>query len=176
MAINVLQPDRTTGELLATGLGSGLSKGLRLLAKYKMENLQKKNFFNSLVQANIPADIANAVVNTPEGSQRTLLSSLLNSLNREQSLVVPNEKQDSHPQGKFDIYNFRRQLLNYAKKTGKSPLYLKNQLLQKGLSTEEADTLLGSKPDDKAIKYFLSKANNDPKKARMLAKKFGYEV
>lgn len=170
MAITRLSERPGLGEMIGTGLGSGLSSGLNSLAKLKLDQLKQKHeragVFESLTKANIPENIANAIVNVPKSMQREVFKSLMKL-----------DKGNQGDQGNDNnLYSLRRKLMTYAKKNGKDQNALKEKLSSIGISPEESELLIGKKLDDKAVIYFLNKTNNDPKKARKLAKKFGYEV
>jgi hypothetical protein len=62
-------------------------------------------------------------------------------------------------------------------KSGKiQPDAMRGELSRLGVMPEEIDILLGTELNDGIVRYFLDKTNNNPKKARKLAKKFGYKV
>jgi hypothetical protein len=156
-------------EYLGTGLGTGISSGLQALAQQKIEAMQKKNLFQGLIGANVPPNVAQALLTAPKSMQRELVKPLLGL---QQQQAAP----QNQPGNADDLYKMRQQLFAHSKKTGKKIDVLKNQLLQMGTPIEKVESLLGSKLNDDAVRYFLSRTNNNPKKARALAKKFGYEV
>jgi len=179
MAITQLQERPGIGEMLGTGLGSGLSSGLQQLAKHKMRQLSERqdrirerqdrgNTFQSLVSSGVPEDVSSAIVDSPKGMQRELFKTLMRL-----------RKSTTYKEGSSggqDLYKLRKRFLSQAKKDGKKEAALKSELSTLGVSPQESEFLVGTKINDDAIRYFLSKTNNDPKKARQLAKKFGYKV
>lgn len=169
MAITILPKGESLGEVLGTGLGSGLSKGIQMMAEQKMEGLQKRNLLSTLIGANVPENVATAIANAPKSLQREMFKPLMRL---DKSLTEERDKRGNIS----DLHNLRKQLLKNVKSGELEEGAVREELTQGGVAPEEINILLGGELDDSIVRYFLDKTNNDPKKARALAKKFGYKV
>lgn len=163
MALYVLPEKPTFGEMVGTsfgtGLSSGLSQSLQMLAKHKLDNLQKRNMYTSLLSANVPPNIASALVHAPSSMRREMFSPLLrlerNKIN--------------------NLYKLKKRALGYLNDNNKLESF-KERISQSGATAQEMDIIFGKELNDDMIRYFLNQTNNNPKKAKKLAKKFGFRV
>lgn len=162
MAIQVLKEKPTIGERWGTGLG----QGLQLLAEQKIKGMQKKNMLSSLLGANVPENVATAIVNAPKSLQREMFKPLL----RIDKDLGKNQKDIA------SIRNLREQIFKRIKNDPTQQNAMRDELLRSGMMPEEIEVLFGQELNDNIVRYFLDKTNNDPKKARKLAEKFGYKV
>lgn len=201
MTIQIAPRRRSSMDVMTTGIGKGLADGLKMLAEQKMETLKKRNMFNSLLDANVPENVATAVVNSPKGMQREIFRPLMKLGQQQQTQPdIPNEiiqqqqvqqQQSVDPQQQMqqqqqqevsklksldDIFKLRQQIQKYSARGKNTQEDIHNQLQRIGVSPEQIDLIMSNKLTDNIIKYFLSKTNNDPQKAKKLAGKFGYEV
>lgn len=167
MAIQILPQKAGLGKLFGTGLGTGLSTGLQMLAKQKIEGLQKRDLLSSLMGANVPENVARAISGAPKGLQREMFKPLM-ALNK----TLKSDKGGSMS----DFFSLRKKLLSQVKKGKINPEVIREKLVSQGVLPEEIDVLLGKEINDDIVRFFLDKTNNNPKKARLLAKKFGYKV
>lgn len=166
MAIQILPEKRGLGELFGTGLGKGIGGSLEALAQQKIEGMQKKNMLSSLLGANVPENVATAIVNAPKSLQREMFKPLLR-INKD---LGKNKKDIA------SIRNLREQIFKRIKNDPTQQNAMRDELLRSGMMPEEVEVLFGQELNDNIVRYFLDKTNNDPKKARKLAEKFGYKV
>ena len=194
------------GTGLGRGISSGISSGLQQLAQEKVNQLknrmeQKKkqqeqaDMFQALIDSNIDPVRAASITRMPTSGLSTELMRTLRFLDKKGmsqpgqepqfgqeappiQVEEPGQSLGQAPQGqkKADIFKLRKQALKHSKTGGKGQEAFKNKLLMSGITPDEQQIVLGKELNDSAIRYFLSKTNNNPKKARQLAKKFGYKV
>ena len=74
------------------------------------------------------------------------------------------------------IKQIRKKLLRDIKKKKTTPEQVKDYLMRNGFDETSINVILSDKADDNVIRYFLSKTDNDPVKAKSLARKFGFRV
>lgn len=75
------------------------------------------------------------------------------------------------------VFHLRKKILNLTQEGKASEGSVKKMLTKAGIKDPRAvETILSTQLNDNVVKYFLGATNNDPKKARALAKKFGFEV
>lgn len=174
MAIKILPRDPGFGTLLGTGLGSGL----QMLAQQKMQDLTDRRasqrIEEGLIKSNIPENIANSIANLPKSMRREAFKYFTRL--KKDSVNNIDAYSDSLPPQLENKYKLRNQLLTYIKNGGNKQNAFNSASSLLGISPEEAELFLSNKLNDEAIQYFLNKTNNNPKKAKKLAKKFGYEV
>lgn len=75
------------------------------------------------------------------------------------------------------VYRLRKEILRSAK-AGKIKPEVVSAIIEKAGIKNPAtiETLVSSQLNDNIIRYFLNATKNDPKKAKTLAKKFGFKV
>jgi hypothetical protein len=146
------------------------------LAQRKMEGVDREKMLSSLLNANVPENVANAIVSAPKSMQREMLKPLLR-INKEADEPTFDTGRENGKQKKVNsIYSARKQLISGIKSGKIQEKDVREHLLSNGVTPEEIDVILGDKLNDNIVRYFLDKTNNNPKKARALAKKFGYKV
>lgn len=76
-----------------------------------------------------------------------------------------------------DVLKMRKEIMRAAKSGKASMEAVKAKLENSGINDPLAiETILSTRLNDNVIKYFLGATKNNPKKAKALAKKFGFEV
>lgn len=75
------------------------------------------------------------------------------------------------------LMKMRRGIINDLSKGTKTEDQILGAIQEAGIQDPETvETLLSTNLNDNVIRFFLKNTKNDPKKAKALAKKFGFEV
>lgn len=191
MAITILPEKPGLGAAFGTGLGQGLQD----LAEQKMGELtqrqQRKRMetgIGLIQQGNIaeglpmlPPYMLKNLFSGFRGRRRGQASKPANVFGgapQQSAPAIDGQETPAGGQQKSigDLFNLRKQLLSSIKKGQTQPEVMAEELTRRGMAPEEIGVLLGGELNDDIVRYFLDRTNNDPKKARSLAKKFGYKV
>jgi hypothetical protein len=147
------------GGALGTGLGKGISSGIDTLVNMKLDQIMRQG--------------------------------LLRGPSRKQKQVVPIEpmevkeeiKEEKKKPAEFGKKLSMTSLRNMRKKfmartaAGKVDVNrIMKEARQSGVDEESIEVLTSPVLTRNIVKYFLDKTSNNPKKARALAKSFGFEV
>jgi len=203
MAIITLPSQPTTGHAIGqmlgggvAGLGQGLGAGISNIINMKLQNMQrqqqKKNLEEKL-SAILPTEKAaafaslgvdnpsllNLLIRKERDTPGLPLSGLFGVKSPEatKSKLAELESEPLISKEKpIAVKNFRKNILEGIK-TGKVGYEeSREKLLNMGFDPKSIEILLSEDLTDDVIRFFLEKTNNNPKKAKALASKYGFKV
>lgn len=203
MAIQIMPKQESFGGALGTGLGSGLSSGMDTLINMKLENLKRRQtqqrLKTGLLESGMPEKQANLVSvlagENPKLAQ-TVMSKGIEALPGQflglSENVAPQEvstlKKEVSPERDRELYklsklgrreklrSFRKRLLRNIARGKTTREETKAMLLRGGFDEISANVILSETLTDDTIRFFLSKTGNNIKKAKKLAKRYGFKV
>ena len=182
MAIQTFNDGPSIGALLGTGISSGISKSLEALAKQKLETVEKKSFYDSMIKSGlVTPEMAGVIIKTPKEMRPGLLNSLAKLSKtqggqQQQTQEEPQAQQSPDSIGLDVMYKLRKRASIYREKGSIKKTKLADKRLWDSLPPEEKEVVFGKELNEKVAGYFLTKTNGNKDMARKLAKKFGYKV
>lgn len=163
------------GQALGTGLGEGINNLLQMKLKQLSERQREDKTEKGLGALLQNPEEANALA----GLDPALLRSIIGTKHKAQPFqsLIKKDIAKSVVKGRLDLGG----AAGMSKKV--KSLYLSNKkvpenMMRKlsGFSKQEKDAVLGKTLTPEIADFFLSKSNQSAKKARALARKYGYKV
>lgn len=154
--------NNNTEDQLSAMMGKSLGSGISQLIQNKIQKMQTAQGLQAL---GIPGDKANQLSQLPQALLNPILRSYTQQNKPEiNKLTVPNKINT--------LLKLRKRL--YSKNLS-NPEYNAEYLSKSRLSDIEKKLVTATDLDNELVDYFLSMSRNNEKKAKVLAKRFGFK-
>lgn len=182
MADSNFIPTTSRGAEMGGLLGSALGSGLSALVKHKLTQLTTRNTAKKIEKAGYTAEQADLLANTQNPIERIMyLKKLTPSLNPKDLVSIMSgtnsPKQNPSKQDPYKMAKIQADIVNSVLKDTPKLTRIQKVLKKYNFKDDDIKLVSGAKeltPD--IVDIFLRYANNDPKKARAMAKKAGLGV
>ena len=179
MAIIQLPQQQSFGGNLGKGLGAGISSGIQNLIDMKLQEIKNKKQSDTLAESLkliFPEEKANAYAQLGAKNPQ-----LLNTLLRVQEAMpakkaVEKQSKSQKADKGFSKLKKMRKDAQLLMQKGNSMEDIMQSLKTSGIDDAEIEAIVSPVLNDNVVRFLLTKTNNNPEKAKRLAKKLGFKV